>query len=499
MKYYLTGRQMQNADRYTIEQIGIPSMVLMERAALGVVEVMEKENLNLSKTLVVCGSGNNGGDGYAIARLLCIKGYKVTVYFVGDEEKRSPENRKQKEIATHYPIEVKQEIENEEYSVIIDAVFGTGLKREISGVYRTVIEQLNLMSGFKVAVDLPSGIQDETGIVMGVAFRADLTIALAYAKRGLVMQAEHPYVGTLRIADIGIYDDAVVTGEPLTYSYEWEDFQNQFPKRKADSHKGSYGKVLLIVGSKGMSGAALLSARAAYATGAGLVQIYTHEDNRIILQETLPEAIVTTYQTFDREQVLSLLARADVVGIGCGLGMSEVSKELVECTFRFANVPCVADADALNLIAKDLSVLALKKQPLILTPHMKEMTRLLGCTMQELQQQKVELLDSFVKTYDVTCVLKDARTLVAKENEAFYLNLTGNSAMAKGGSGDVLTGMIAGILAQKTKGYDAACLGVYLHGKSGDYAACQKGQYSVLAGDLVDACGEVLKNIEVTQ
>lgn len=495
MKYYLTGEQMQNADRYTIEQIGIPSMVLMERAALGVVGAMEEENLDLSNVLVVCGNGNNGGDGYAIARLLHMKGHRVTVLFVGDEDKRSAENRQQKEIVKHYSIEVKQEIESREYSVIIDAVFGTGLRREIIGSYRTVIEQLNQMQGFKVAVDMPSGIHDGTGQVMGVAFRADLTIALAYAKRGLVIRAGHSYVGKLRIADIGIYDDAIITEGPLTYSYDWEDFQNSFPKRKENSHKGTYGKVLLIVGSKGMSGAALLAARAAYATGAGLVHIYTHEDNRIVLQETLPEAIVTTYQTFDRQQVTNLLSWADVVGIGCGIGMSEISKQLVEYTLQFANVPCVADADALNLIAKDLSVLMLGKQPLILTPHMKEMTRLLGCTMEELQQSKMELLDTFVKKYDITCVLKDARTLVAKAGQEFYLNLTGNSAMAKGGSGDVLTGMITGILAQKRDAYEAACLGVYLHGTSGDYAARQKGQYSVLAGDLVCACGEVLKNI----
>lgn len=496
MKYLLTGKQMQDADRYTIEEIGIPTMVLMERAALRVVEMMEREHLDFHNILIVCGHGNNGGDGYAIARLLHLKGYQVSICFVGNDARRSDENRKQKEIADYYKIPVKQEIETVEYSVIIDAILGTGLSRDIEGEYRKVIEQLNRMSGYKVAVDTPSGIHDETGEIMGVAFRADLTVSLAFAKRGHVMVAGNPYVGKLCVADIGIYKDAISRKEKVTYCYEFEDFQKRFPKRVENSHKGSYGKVLLIVGSKGMSGAALLCAKAAYATGAGLVHIYTHEDNRVIVQESLPEAIVTTYAEYDQGQLESLLEWADVVGIGCGLGMSDLAEQLVEHAIQYANVPCVVDADALNLIAKDRTILEKRRQPMILTPHMKEMTRLLGCDMQELQQHKVELLETFVNQYEVTCVLKDARTLIGNANENFYLNVTGNSAMAKGGSGDVLTGMIVGILAQKADVYEAACLGVCLHGMAGDSAATEKGAYSVLAGDIVEYCSKVLKRIK---
>lgn len=495
MKYLLTGKQMQNADRYTIDEIGIPSMVLMERAALKTVEIMEEEQLDFRNVLVVCGSGNNGGDGYAIARLLYLKGYNVSIYFVGNDENRSEENKQQKRIADYYRIPVKQEFENEEYSVIIDAVFGTGLSRDIADSYYHVIDTLNHMSGFKVAVDTPSGIQDETGKVMGIAFRADLTVAIAFAKRGQMMESGNPYVGKLQVADIGIYKDAVLTEDKLTYCYEFEDFRKLFPKRSANSHKGSYGKVLLIVGSKGMSGAALLCARAAYATGAGLVQIYTHEENRVIIQRALPEAIVSTYENYDETQLKQLLEWADVVGIGCGLGITEVADKLVRNTLQYANVPCVIDADALNCIAKDITLLQNIEQPIILTPHMKEMTRLLSCSVKDLQEQKIGYLENFVKQYSVTCVLKDARTLVGNDKEDIFLNLTGNSAMAKGGSGDVLAGIISGILAQKMKAYDAACLGVYLHGLAGDYARDQKGQYSVLAGDIADCIGEILKQI----
>lgn len=495
MKYLLTGKQMQEADRYTIDEIGIPSMVLMERAALQMVEIMEQEALDLSHVLVVCGSGNNGGDGYAIARILFLKGYRVSIFFVGNEDKRSEENAKQKKIADYYQIPVKQELENEEYSVIVDAIFGNGLSRNIEGKYLDIIDKLNHRKGFKVAVDTPSGIHDETGDVMGIAFRADMTIAVAFAKRGQMFEKSTPYVGKLEVVDIGIYDDAIRGTEKLTYCYEFGDFVKRFPKRNTNGHKGSFGKVLLIVGSKGMSGAAYLCAKAAYTVGAGLVQIYTHEENRVILQEMLPETIISTYHDYDKDQLHELLRWADVVGIGCGLGMGEAAEQIVRETLHTVHIPCVVDADALNLISKDVTILR-DKRNLILTPHMKEMARLLSFELRDLQNDKIKYLQQFVEKYPVTCVLKDARTLVANTEENIFFNLTGNSAMAKGGSGDVLTGIIAGILAQKATLYDAACLGVYLHGTSGDYARDKKGLYSVLAGDLIENISPILKQIQ---
>lgn len=495
MQYFLTGKQMQQADRHTIETIGIPSMVLMERAALGVVQMIEKEVSRISSVLVVCGSGNNGGDGYAIARLFHLKGYQVFIYFVGNEERRSEENLIQKKIAEYYQIPVKQELEEQEYSVIIDAVFGTGLSRDICGKYAETLELLNQMKGYKVAVDMPSGISDETGKVMGTAFRADITVALGFLKRGHVMISGNPYVGKVVTVDIGIHEDAFEKDETYTYCYEFQDFQQRFPKRKAQSHKGTYGKVLLIVGSQGMAGAAILCARAAYMTGAGLVQIYTHEDNRIIIQESLPEAMVTTYQSYDAEQLRNLLAWADVVGIGCGLGMTETARRIVEHTIKNTAKMCVVDADALNLLANNMAILETGNQAIVLTPHMKEMARLLSCDLGDLIANKVQSLSDFIKQYSVTCVLKDARTLVGKAEQPFFLNMTGNCAMAKGGSGDVLCGIISGILAQGASPYEGACLGVYLHGMAGDLSMKRKGQYSVLAGDIVENIGEVLKKI----
>ena len=494
MIYLPTGEQMRRADLYTIEEIGVPSMVLMERAALEVVRCMEEEQLDFRKVLVICGSGNNGGDGYAIARLLHLKGHDVTIFFAGNSQKRSEENAQQAKIAAHYEIPVITNLGTEEYSVIIDALFGTGLKREVTGHYREVLCSVNQMAGKKVAVDLPSGIHDTTGARMGIAFCADLTVAIAFPKRGLFLQEGNVCAGKILTGDIGISSETFSEGT-VTFGYEKQDLFLGFPKRKKNSHKGSYGKVLMIAGSKGMSGAAYLSAKAAYAVGAGLVQIYTHEENRVILQQLLPEAIITTYDTFDSEQLEKLIQWADLIGIGCGLGKSDTAERVMQYTLKRALVPCVVDADGINILSKHMEWIEVTNALIVLTPHMKEMSRMLQCSVKELIEQRMEKLHAFVERYKVVCVLKDARTLVAKEHQNTYLNLSGNAAMAKAGSGDVLAGVIVGILAQQCVPYTSACLGVFLHGLAGDMARDKKGAYSVLASDLVAEISSVLKNI----
>lgn len=494
MIYLPTGEQMRRADLYTIEEIGVPSMVLMERAALEVVRCMEEEQLDFRRVLVICGSGNNGGDGYAIARLLHLKGHDVTIFFAGNSQKRSEENAQQAKIAAHYEIPVITNLDTEEYSVIIDALFGTGLKRKVTGHYREILCSVNQMTGKKVAVDLPSGIHDTTGARMGIAFCADLTVAIAFPKRGLFLQEGNVCAGKILTGDIGISSETFSEGT-VTFGYEKQDLFLGFPKRKKNSHKGSYGKVLMIAGSKGMSGAAYLSAKAAYAVGAGLVQIYTHEENRVILQQLLPEAIITTYDTFDSEQLEKLIQWADLIGIGCGLGKSDTAERVMQYTLKRALVPCVVDADGINILSKHMEWIEETNALIVLTPHMKEMSRMLQCSVRELIEQRMEKLHAFVERYKVVCVLKDARTLVAKEHRNTYLNLSGNAAMAKAGSGDVLAGVIVGILAQQCEPYTSACLGVFLHGLAGDMARDKKGAYSVLASDLVVEISSVLKNI----
>ncbi|XCP83655.1 NAD(P)H-hydrate epimerase [Roseburia hominis] len=284
MRYILTAEQMKASDMATICEIGIPSLVLMERAALRCVEVMKEEQIDLTKPLIVCGSGNNGGDGVAVARLLFEEGYTPEVVFVGNMSSRSQEMRAQMEILEKLGVSFGNSLPDREYSVIIDAVFGIGLSRIIEGRYREIIEQMNRYKGAKVAIDIASGISADTGQILGCAFRADLTVTFAYGKAGQYFYPGCDYSGRTVVRPIGIRNQALELSDEVYCSLERADLRRQMPVRPADSHKGTFGRVLMITGSKGMSGAAYLAAKAAYLTGAGLVQIYTEESNRQILQ-----------------------------------------------------------------------------------------------------------------------------------------------------------------------------------------------------------------------
>lgn len=494
MRILLTGEQMRDADAYTIHKMGVPSLVLMEHAALSVMEVLEEEQVDLTAPLIVCGSGNNGGDGLAIARLLHLKGHTPEVWYVGNPEHASEENKIQRQIIENYKIPIRNTFSKKEYSVIIDTIFGTGLAREVGGAYRETIELLNQCSGKKVAVDIPSGIADTTGKVWGTAFQADITVCLGYEKLGTVLHPGTTYAGKRIVKDIGIIAHNVHEEECI-YTYEKEELGKLIPRRKTDSNKGSYGRVLMIAGSKGMAGAAYLGAKAAYSVGAGLVQIYTEESNRMILQQLLPEAIISTYTEFDKIKLKELFDWADVVCIGSGLGKSETAEKIVTYAMQYGKSPCVLDGDGLNILAEEMTLLEYKKN-VVLTPHMKEMSRLLQCTVEELKENSLRRLQEFVEEYPVVCAMKDSRTMVASDEQGIYVNTTGNNAMAKAGSGDVLAGIITGLLAQGMSLRKACETGVFLHGLCGDKAKEQKGSYSVLASDLIDAIAAVLKGAE---
>lgn len=500
MKYILNADQMKNADERMIRQMGIPSLVLMERAALQCVTAIKEEVALISSALVVCGSGNNGGDGFAIARILHEEGIPVDVVFAGRMESRSEETRTQMEILENLGLSVLQVFPNKEYTVVVDAVFGIGLSREIEGRYKTVIERMNLYQGYKVAVDIASGISADTGKVLGCAFQADLTVTFAYAKVGQILHPGCQYTGKLSVRPIGIWNPELEQEQDIYYILDREGLKSLLPKRKKDSNKGTYGRVLVIAGSKGMSGAAFLAAKAAYITGAGLVRIYTEESNRQILQQLLPEAILTTYCEDDEEPfryLVDALQWADVVCAGCGLGMSEMSGKLLKLLLQHNQQPCVLDADGLNLLAvfpeearKHLN------ENYILTPHMKEMSRLTGRSVQEIKEQRYPILKAYVQRYSVHVVLKDSRTLVAGAGMPTFLNTSGNAAMAKAGSGDVLAGVITGLLAQGATPECAAPAGVYLHGLGGDVAREHCGAYSVLAQDIIAGVGQILKEMK---
>lgn len=488
---------MKAADSYTIREKKIPSLILMERAARTFVETVMERKLDLSNVCVVCGSGNNGGDGFAIARLLLEKGGCVTAVMAGNPDHCTEETLRQMELFREAGGTVGNSFGEGEYSILIDAVFGAGLSRRVEGDYLACIEAMNRSGGVKLAVDVPSGVSTTTGEVATSAFRADLTVSFQCAKLGCVLYPGRDYAGEVTVTDIGV-DTSVLEGDrEAAYALEEKDIKTMLPKRRPNSHKGDYGKALIIAGSRGMAGAAYLAALAAYRTGAGLVQIYTPEENRTILQTLLPEAIIRCYDFFDEKELLRLLNWADVVSIGSGLGTSDKSRRILQTTLENVQVPCVVDADGLNLLAEHSRYLSrLPHDQFVFTPHMKEMSRIVKKPVEELQRNRMEILTQFTGEARITCVLKDARTCICRQGEHPYVNLSGNAAMAKAGSGDVLAGVITGLIAQGMTCFDGAVLGVYLHGLAGEAAREEKGIYSVLARDLADAVGTVLKRLE---
>ena len=498
MQLWVNAAQMKAADQYTIQKLGVPSLELMEHAAQACVQVLEDEKFDLSHVCVVCGSGNNGGDGFAIARILQNNRYSVETFCVGNPEHYTEETQEQMHRLQECGGKITYGMPQEDsYSVIIDAVFGVGLSRKVEGRYRQVIEQMNRMRGTKFAVDIPSGLSATTGCILGCAFKADYTVTFQLKKIGLELSQGRTMAGRVIVPDIGISTDSICEDQEIVRTAGKDIYRKMLPDRPEDSNKGTYGRLLVIAGSKGMAGAAYLNAHAAYMTGAGLVRIYTSSDNREILQTLLPEAIITTYEEYNKEELLSLFTWADSVCIGSGLGMSRLSEKILKTVIEYVKVPCLIDADGLNLLAENKNYLnQMAERRFVITPHMKEMSRLTGTPVEELKADRIQILKDFISRYRITCVLKDSRTLIASEEKGIRMNLTGNSAMAKAGSGDVLAGVISGWMVQGKEAEDAAELGTYIHGLSGDLAKFEKGVYSVMARDLIEYISKALMKLE---
>ena len=507
MRYLVTGEQMRAIDRFTIEQIGIPSLVLMERAAMAVAEAAEEEAARMGLALeqcriqAFCGTGNNGADGIAAARMLFLKGCPVQVILAGEESRLTEECRRQKEIAERLGMEIHQlsDFLPGRCHIVLDALFGVGLSRPLEGEYRQAVQMITDSGACVIAVDMPSGIHSDTGHILGAAVKADRTVSFGYEKLGSALYPGREYCGTVQICDIGFPPAALAAaGEPAACCYEKEDIRRA-PRRPEYSNKGTFGKVLAAAGSPNMSGAAYLCALAAYRAGAGLVKILTVEENREILHQLLPEAILSVYDADAdpealREQVRQECAWADVIAAGPGLGTSESSRILIRELLECAYVPVILDADALNILAAEPELTRYLTENMIVTPHLGEMARLTGCSVGSIQEHLRETALQFAREHGVCCVLKDAVTLAAGRDGQLFVNTSGNSCMAKAGSGDVLAGAIAGLLAQGMEPWDAAALGVYLHGLAGDRYREQRGAYSMLAGELAEELGEVMKD-----
>lgn len=488
MKYLVNSREMKLYDTNTTEHFHVPSIVLMERAAVTFVERLYKLGTNLAKVLIVCGNGNNGGDGLAIARILKLAGYDITVVLADAKGKMSESNRLQRQILTSYGQELLTEIPmNDSYTAVMDAVFGVGLTRSVEGEYARILEQMNALPGEKIAVDIASGISADSGAILGVAFRADITVTFAYEKLGMRLWPGADDSGAIYVENIGIGEESWMDRKPAVAAIE-EDALSVLAERKAHSHKGTYGKLLLIAGSVNMAGAAILSAKAAYAAGCGLVKVLTPEENRVILQDAVPEAILSVYPAKKPEasSLTEAIHWADAIVCGPGIGTSDAAGQLVKWVLKDASVPVLFDADALNLIAKDPAILFRPHTEMVVTPHLGEMSRLTGDSVAYIQNHLIEVAEEFARQYNIICVLKDARTVTSVPYNQTYLNLSGNAGMATAGSGDVLSGIIGSLLAQGMQAKWAAPLGVYIHGKAGDAVVERTGKRGLMASDLIE-------------
>ena len=494
--YLVTPEEMRAYDAYTIEHIGIPSLVLMERAALAVAaRVEEALKSRKGKVLCVCGSGNNGGDGLAVVRLLADKGIDADAVFLGNENRAKEETRAQLAILRAYGITPFSSIPEGNYAVVVDAVLGTGLSGEVKENFRMVIETMNGMDAYRIAVDIPSGLDGKTGKALGTAVRADETVTLGLEKIGLCLYPAPAYTGRVILADIGIGPRSFSEKEPEMYTRKDAPAALR-PCRRPDGNKGTFGKVFLTAGSGNMAGAALLAGESAYRAGAGMVKLAVPEAIREIVQEKLPEALLFTYGSgtgLRKEEEKAFLENcrwADTLAVGCGLSVCESGRRLLELALS-VRLPLLIDADGLNLLAGDENLRELLKRrsregmETLLTPHMGELARLLGEPVDRVCDSEAESTRAAARRFDCVVAGKSARSYVCGPAGPMFVNTAGNDKMATAGSGDVLLGILAALSAQGMGMREAAETGVYLHACAGDAAARAAAGAGITAGDII--------------
>ena len=485
----LSSGEMRAADRYTIETLGMPSLELMERAGRAIAGEAEKifAALGIREALVVCGGGNNGGDGFVAARLLAERGADVCVLCTA--ENFSPDCAAVKE---KYKGEILGRIPRRRYPFIIDCVFGTGLSRPVEGRELALIRFINSSGAFVLAADIPSGLNGDNGMVMGECVRADATVAVGEYKNGLLLHDGGEYCGAVIRADIGI--DA--SREEGAYLAEDRDVAALFPPRRRNTHKGSYGKVSIIAGSKAYSGAALLAAMSALRAGAGYTELCVPDGLFPVYAGKLPEAILTSFAGEDSfaysEKDLEKVLRSQCVVLGMGTGVSMEIYKMTKFLLENYTGKLVLDADALDALSKyGVAALHGKKCEVLLTPHVKEFSRLSGLSVREILSGGVSSPRQFSAAYGVSVLLKSAVSVLCGGGKT-YINARGSACQAKGGSGDVLSGVIGSIAAQGHDLTKAALAGSYLCGVAGELCEKKLGQYSVTASDVIARLPEAI-------
>ncbi|MBI5217204.1 MAG: NAD(P)H-hydrate dehydratase [Ignavibacteriae bacterium] len=533
MERAVTSDEMRSFDGYAINRLNIPSLLLMENAGKGVVQKMNEQFGDLSVKLVyiLCGKGNNGGDGFVVARHLLIHGSKVEVILTckpnelkGDpltnfnilksllskssestESRKSRESHKSRSGVVQFSSLKKMKM-LQPPDIIVDALFGTGFKGELNGKYKSLVEWANELPAKRVSIDIPSGVNADNGVAEGVAFKADITVTMALKKIGLTLNQGRSYGGHLEVVDIGVPTDLPIVGKFQTYIIEQKDVQATLPVRSFNVHKHSVGKILVLAGSVGLTGAAAMVSESAMKVGAGAVVLGTPKSVYSILAKKLTEVMTEPLDSTDEgslsqsslPEIEKLLQWADMLVLGPGLSRNQETQQLIQHLVSTSTKPMLIDADGLNAIAENPSCLKKRKtKEVILTPHTGELSRIIKLSSEEIEKNRIEIARRVAKEFKVTLVLKGAPTVTATHEGKVFINSTGNPGMATAGSGDVLAGLIAGLWGQGMTSDEAAWCGVFLHGKAGDLAKVKYGEKSLLATDIKTFVPEAIRHVEL--
>jgi hydroxyethylthiazole kinase-like uncharacterized protein yjeF len=509
----LTGSQMMELDRRA-QELGLDVLVLMENAGRSVAQALaERLELKGKRVVVLAGKGNNGGDGLVAARHLASLGAEVRTFILAERGQLSPPAERNAAIlegagaAVEYlPDEASLaslEPQLARAEVVVDALLGLGISGPVRGYYARAIELVNASGAFIVAVDVPSGLEAEAGHVEGPCVRAELTVTMGRPKLGLLLYPGREFAGEIVVGEVG-YPRSLIEGfDSKLELIDRELVQRLLPRRRAYSHKGDYGRIFVLAGSRGYTGAAALTAEAALRAGAGLVTLGIPASLNPILEEKLTEVITRPLPEADGslayaalEEIKRALQAQDVLALGPGLGRHPETARLVKDLVRQAGLPTVIDADGLNNLSDEPELIKKAEGPLVLTPHPGELSRLNKRAIAEIEADRVGVARAFAAEYKVVLVLKGVPTVVALPDGRCYLNSTGNSGLASGGSGDVLTGLIAGLMGQGLEPWQAAVCGVYLHGLVADRLKPETGERGMIAGDLVRKLPQVLREFE---
>ncbi len=510
-----TAAEMRLIDKRAINEYGIPGIVLMENAGVSVVKEIEKiiEDYRDKRICVFAGKGNNGGDGFVVARHAVNRGAKVKVFLVGQKSAVTGDAKANLLILERMNIEIvelrrdrdwdKARIAAQFADCLVDALLGTGIHGEISAEFAQAVDLIDEAAKPVISIDIPSGIHADTGQICGKAVKAVCTVTFGLPKLGLLLYPGVDYTGQVVAADIGIPHQLLTDPQIKQNQITKEHVRTILPKRHAAAHKGSCGKVLVVAGSQGLTGAAFLSSSAALRAGAGLVTLGIadglHDIMEVKLTEVmthpLPEVAKGVLGSSSLEDILLLASENDVLAIGPGLGRAPDTLAMVRDVVQLAERPLIIDADALFALAGHAEILSGASVLPVVTPHPGEMARLIGRSIGEINDNRVATARQAAEQWGCIVVLKGAHTVIAFPDGEIYINLTGNAGMATGGTGDILTGIIAALIAQGLSSHDAAVAGVYLHGLAGDMAAVDY-DAGLMAGDLLPMIPAAVQKIK---